>query len=320
MNSLSSEKLPRNSVPVLPLNHHVLPNRRQRPRSIGPRHSLWFLAILVCGLATPETRAENLTQTGRQKRDLVFTDAETLTFVEQITARQLAILELKIGTGKTTRLHPDLTNNEFEPCFALDGKHYAFLQNVGNLNLRLVIRNQETGKEAEFRQGGFSGMRSPCFTPDSAHLLYAYPEEGRQHIWKCDLKCEKRIRLIDSSGSNNWPRVTPDGSTIIFGSTRDGNFELYSAAIDGSNVRRLTENPRQDIRPAISADGRHLAFTSNRDGNYEIYVMDLVTGRKRRVTTNPERDDFPAWHPDGRIAYVAEEDGRFDIRLISITD
>jgi len=275
--------------------------------------------MIVLMLATPGS-SEKLTHNGRGKRDLVFLDAKTLVFVEQVGPRQLAIMKLNIDTGVSKRLHPDMRNNEFEPCFAPDGKHYAFLQNVGNLNLRLVIRNAVTKAEFEFRQGGFSGMRSPFFTADSKRVIYAYPEDGRQHIWSCDLQCRERVKLIDSSGSNNWPRATPNGKTIVFGSTRDGNFELYRASIDGSDVRRLTDSPRQDIRPAVSKDGARIAFTSNRDGNYELYVMDLVGRALERITSNPERDDFPAWHPDGRLAWVAEESGRFDIHLETVKD
>jgi len=264
--------------------------------------------------------AEKLTRNGREKRDLVFLDAKTLVFVEQVGPRQLAIMKLNLETGVSKPLHPDMRNNEFEPCFAPDRKHYAFLQNVGNLNLRLVIRNADTKTEFDFRQGGFSGMRSPCFTADSQRVIYAYPENGRQHIWSCDLQCRERVKLIDSSGSNNWPRVTPDGKTIVFGSTRDGNFELYQSSIDGNNVQRLTDNPRQDIRPAVSQDGGRVAFTSNRDGNYELYVMQLASRTLQRITSNPERDDFAAWHPDGRLAWVAEEAGRFDIHLNRVAD
>lgn len=282
--------------------------------------SLVFLSAFAVTLITGAKRAscEKLTHNGREKRDLVFLDASTLVYVEQVGPRQLAIMKLDLESGASERLHPDMRNNEFEPCFSPNGKHYAFLQNIGNLNLRLVIRDRESKAEADFRQGGFSGMRSPCFTADSQRVLYAYPEDGRQHIWSCDLKCENRVKLIDSSGSNNWPRVTPDGKSIVFGSTRDGNFELYRSSIDGTDVRRLTDNPRQDIRPAISAEGSHIAFTSNRDGNYEIYVMELASRSLKRMTSNPERDDFAAWHPNGRLAWVAEESGRFDIHVVSV--
>ena len=109
-------------------------------------HVLWIpaaIATIVLTLATPGF-SEKLTDNGRGKRDLVFLDAKTLVFVEQVSPRQLAIMTLNIETGASKPLHPDMRNNEFEPCFAPDRKHYAFVQNVGNLNLRLVIRNAST--------------------------------------------------------------------------------------------------------------------------------------------------------------------------------
>ncbi|QDU36351.1 translocation protein TolB [Maioricimonas rarisocia] len=263
--------------------------------------------------------ARHLTSTGTEKRDLRFFDDDTLVYCEQVGPRQLALVKLTLSTGASERLHPDATTNEFEPAFSPDRDYEAFVQNLGNLNLRLAIRRRDTGETAEFREGGFSGARGPTFTPDGRRVLYAYPEEGRQPIWSCDLQCQNRNRLIDSSGINNWPSVTPDGTTLIFGSTRDGNFEIYSADLSGETVVRLTDHPRQDIRPRLSSDGRQIAFTSSRDGNYEIFVMNLDGSRLRRITQHAERDDYPAWHPDGRLAWVAERDGRFDIHLISIT-
>lgn len=281
------------------------------------------ILILACGWSltamqvTPATGQDRrLTNTGTEKRDLRFRDENTLVYTEQIGPRQLALMSLNLETGATKRLHPDFTNNEFEVAFASSGEHYAFIQNMGNLNLQLVIRRTDTNEQFAFREGGFSGMRSPCFTSDSQRVLYAYAEQGRQHIWSCNLKCEDRRRVVDSTGINNWPCATASGQ-LIFASTRDGNYELYAARADGSGVRRLTEHPRQDIRPQVSVDGKRIVFTSSRNGNYDIYEMRLDGSGLTQVTHHHERDDFAAWHPDGHIAYVAERNGRFDIHLRS---
>ncbi len=292
---------------------HVFVDCRSAASILQAAVSLMFICGTMGDVAADEVR---LTHNGTEKRDVVFVDENTLVFCEQIGPRQLALMQLDLTEGTLSRLHPDFDNNEFESAFSPNGEHYAFLQNTGNLNLRLIIRHRETGLESAFSEGGFSGMRSPCFTADGQRLLYAYPEDGRQHIWSCDLQCQDRQRIIDSSGTNNWPCVTPDGD-IVFGSSRDGNFEIYRASPDGSNTERLTYQPLQDIRPRVSSDGEQIAFTSNRDGNYEIYVMELDGSDARRVTEHTERDDYAAWHPDGRLAYVSERNGRFDIYLIN---
>ena len=91
--------------------------------------SAWWL------MSARPASAEQLTADGREKRDLVFVDANTLVYVEQAGERQLAMMRLDLKTNASEPLHPDMRNNEFEPCFSADGQHYAFLQNVGNLNL-----------------------------------------------------------------------------------------------------------------------------------------------------------------------------------------
>lgn len=288
-------------------------------RTMPPACLSAFLVLTATATAAGD-EPQLLTDTGTLKQDLVFVDGgEALVFVELIAEDQLALTRLNMSDNSVERLHPDFTNNEFEPAFSPDGTHYAFLQNVGNLNLRLVVRNREDDTEAEFKQGGFSGMRSPCFTADGQRVIYAYPEQSRQHLFSCDLECGDRQQLTDSSGGNNWPSVPVDGSMIVFGSTRDGNFEVYRMAADGSNPRRLTDHPMQDIRPRVSPDGNQVVFTSNRDGNYELYLMQADGSRLSRLTQNSERDDFAAWHPDGRqIAYVREHAGRFDIAVLQI--
>ena len=275
--------------------------------------SLLLLSTVTTAFAA-EPEGTLLTHTGTEKRDLVCRDAETLVFCEQVNPRQLALMQVSLKDETVSRVHPDFRTNEFEPTYSPDGKTYAFLQNMGNLNLRLVIKDRATNTESSFQKGGFSGMRSPCFTADSREVLYSYPEGGRQPIWICDLKCSNRRKLTDSTGINNWPTVTPDGKTVVFSSTRDGNYELYACDLKGENVRRLTDEPRQDIRPRISPDGTTIAFTSNRDGDYEIYTLPLTGGPATRVTNQPERDDYPAWTTAGEIVYVEELRGRFDIR------
>ena len=278
-----------------------------------------LLVALCVSVIAAEPTGTLLTHTGTEKRDLVCPDADTVVYCEQINPYQLGLMQLSLKDGAITRLHPDFRTNEFEPAFSADGKTYAFLQNMGNLNLRLVIRDRATGTESDYKEGGFSGMRSPCFTPDGKEVLYSYPEGGRQPIWVCDLQCQNRRKLTDSTGTNNWPGVTPDGKTVVFSSSRDGNYELYACDMQGETLRRLTDEPKQDIRPRLSPDGKTIAFTSNRDGNYEIYTLPITGGVPTRVTTSPERDDYPAWTPAGEIVYVEELKGRFDIRRVSVT-
>jgi tol-pal system beta propeller repeat protein TolB len=254
------------------------------------------------------------------KRDPVFSkpDGSELIFAVLERPKQLRLLKLTLASGKMESLHPDETRSEFEPAVSRDGRFLAFVQNRGNLSLAMVIKDLMTGTQVDVPPGGgFSGMHSPAIAPDNSRVLYSYPEEGRQHLFAVGIDAKNPVRLVDSSGVNNWPSFSPDGQQVVFSSTRDGDYDLYVMKSNGTNVRRLTESPKQDIRPRWSPDGRRIAFTSNRDGNYEIYLIAPDGSGLSRLTNHLEQDDFAAWHPDGRrLVFVAERDGHQDLVLV----
>ncbi|MCE9604365.1 MAG: hypothetical protein K8U03_05605 [Planctomycetia bacterium] len=287
------------------------------------RCSLYFLALCFA-IVAPSASAEprRLTNDGLVKTSPTFLDRsgdELLYVVEDLPTR-MRLMRLRPADGKSEPVHPDETRSEFEPACSPDGRMLSFVQNRGNLNLVLVIREPATKKEVAINVGsGFAGPRSPTFTPDGASVVYSSADEGRQHLFTVGLDGKDPKRTVDSAGVNNWPNVSPDGKQLVFGSSRDSDFELYAAALDGSNARRLTHSPGQDIRPRLSPDGKRVAFTSARDGNYEIYVMNLDGTEVRRLTNHPERDDYAAWHPTGRrLVIVSERSGKHDLYEIDV--
>lgn len=283
--------------------------------------------FLTAGLLTvfaPCARAEplRLTTDGRLKSTPAFSDRSgtEIVFVLQERPVQMRLMRLKMVDRSVSPVHPDERRTEFEPAVSPNGEVLAWVQNRGNLSLALVIHDQRIGKDAEVPPaGGFSGPRSPAFSPDGTRVVYSFADQGRQQIFSINLQAGDRKLIIDSDGVNNWPDFSPDGKRIVFASTRDDDYEIYTAAADGSDVRRLTASPRQDIRPRFSPDGSRIAFTSNRDGNYEIYVMKPDGSDVQRVTENPESDDYAAWHPDGkRLIIVCERDGRHDLYQVDV--
>lgn len=301
-----------------------------RPRRQAFRASAMKLALLVLAIPALAFMASDvlagepirLTQDGRPKRDPIFTNAAGTELIYSVLEKpnQLRLMKLTLSTGESVALHPMENRSEFEPAVSSDGRFIVYVQNRGNLTLALVIHDILDHQSWEVPPGGgFSGMRSPTFTPDKSRVYYSYPEEGRQQIYSVDLKGKNRQTIIDSEGVNNWPSFAPDGRTFVFGSSRDDDYEIYEANADGTAVRRLTSSPRQDLRPRYSPVGTRIAFTSNRDENYEIYLMNRDGSRPVRVTNHPEQDDYPAWHPDGkRLIIVSERNGAFDLYQIDV--
>ena len=286
-----------------------------------------YLLAAVCfsSLAARVPAAEplRLTHDGHLKRDPVLIDqGRQLVYTVQANEDRLALMRLDLATGTSEPLHADAGKSEFEPAFSRDGRYCAFVQSRGNLSLALVIRDTRESADAEVPPaGGFSGMRSPTFSPDSTRVVYSYPQDGRQQLYSVDLKGGDRRTLTDPPGINNWPSFSPDGGSIVFSSTRDGEYELYVMRSDGAEVRRLTEHVGQDIRPRYSPDGKRIAFTRSDGGNYEVYVMNADGTRQLPVTRHPERDDFACWHPDGRrLVMVCERQGRHDLYLVDVPE
>jgi Tol biopolymer transport system component len=265
-----------------------------------------------------ETR---LTRDGRLKMDPVVLGGGTeIVYTLQETPTQFALVRLKTADGSTERLHPSATTSEFEATYSADGRMYAFVQSRGNLNLKMVIRDSRTNREAVFDPGGgFSGVRRPAMTPDGKRVVFGIPAATGQVIASVDAEGKDR-KTLTQGGVNNWPACSPDGKQIAFASSREGKFDLFVMNADGSEVRRLTRGGAgMDCRPAWSPDSKRIAFTSNRDGNYEIYVIRADGSGLCRVTRNDERDDYANWHPDGkRLVIVGEREGKFDLYLVEV--
>jgi TolB protein len=244
---------------------------------------------------------------------------EELVFTVQDHPSRMSLMRLRLADGSQERLHPAATTAEFEATYTSDGRHYAFVQSRGNLNLKLVIRESASGRDAVYDPGGgFAGMRKPSIAPDGRRVVFSIPSGSGQQIASVNARGED-LKTLTRLGLNSWPTYSPDGAHIAFGSSRDGNYEIYVMDANGGDARRLTRSPGLDMRPAWSPDGARIAFTSNRDGRYEIYVMNADASGLRRLTNHPERDDYAAWHPDGKhLAIVAERSGRSDLYLLDV--
>jgi TolB protein len=260
---------------------------------------------------------EQLTKDGRIKTDPVFVEkGESIVFTLQEIATQFSIVKLKLADRSTERVHAQATASEFEATFSADESVYAFIQNRGNLNLKLVIRDPKSGKENVFDPGGgFASLRRPCFAPDGSRIYFSLPSNYGAEIVSVNRQGADK-KIIAQGGLNKDPAVSPDGKKVVFASSRDGEYDLYVISVDGSGLKRILKSPGLEARPSWSPDGKRIVFTSNRDGNYEIYVCDADGAELKRVTDNPERDDYAAWHPDGkRIVAVSERKGKFDLYL-----
>ena len=109
--------------------------------------------ILVLALPPGSARAEDpvklkevrLTDDGRLKRDPVFQpDGEHLVYGVDVSTDLIKLLRLNLETNESAPLHSDAPRSELEPSFSLNGRYHAYSQNIGNLSVKLVIRDSAT--------------------------------------------------------------------------------------------------------------------------------------------------------------------------------
>jgi TolB protein len=262
---------------------------------------------------------KQLTRDGRLKMDPVFVRPDEIVYTVQESAVLLALMRLRLPDGVPERLHPDATTTEFEPGFSPDGRYCAFVQNRGNLSLKLVIRDTQEKRDAVFDPGGgFIGPRRPTIAPDGSRVVFSIPTASGQELASVNLRGQDRRSLL-TGGINNWPAFAPDGKRIAFCSSRDGSFHLYVMKADGTHLGRLTKGPGFAARPAWSPDGKRLAFTANREGLYRACIVNADGTGLQSISTDTDRDDYAAWSPDGRqVVVVRERNGRSDLVLLDV--
>jgi Tol biopolymer transport system component len=260
-----------------------------------------------------------LTTDGVFKQDTTFVRADELAFTVLESAVQTRIMRLKLGDGVAAKLHPDATTSEFEATFTADALAYAFVQSKGNLNLKLVIRDAATGKDAVFDPGGgFAGVRRPSFHPKGDRVCFGIPAATGQEIASVGRDAKDR-KTLTTGGINNWPAYSPDGKRIAFCSSRGGTLALHVMNADGSGVVRVGKLEGMQLRPSWSPDGARLVFTWNRDGVYSIHTIKLDGTELMPLTDSRERSDFAAWTPDGKaVVFVGERKGMFDLYRVGV--
>lgn len=257
-----------------------------------------------------------LTTDGRLKTDpRPVPGAGLVGFSVQVAPNLLALATVPAEGGAITRLHPSSSGSEFEPAWSADGKTVAFLQNRGNLNLKLVIKGP-AGESIFDPGGGFAGVRHPTFVGGSGKIVFAQPAPGGQHLAWCDFVGKGHAFITSGAGIDEHPSASPDGSSLAFSSSREGIFQIYVASADGSGIRRLTRHDGSDTRPSWHPGGTWIVFCRRTVGRTAFYRLDVATGAVTPLFSGAgfDRIDHPCFDLDGRrILFIGEQGGRQDL-------
>jgi Tol biopolymer transport system component len=232
-------------------------------------------------------------------------------------------LYLFSAPGAEPRLLTPDSGLNYNPVFSPDGRWVVFTsERRGNPDLyALDLKNPGPPR---LLTDSDAMEDAAAFSPDGRQLTFVSTLDGNADIFVMAFQPEgpdasvKARNLTRHKGGDFNPAFSPDGKRIAFSSDRDGyrESEIYIMEADGSNVRRLTFSPGWDGSPAWSPDGERIYFYSQRDASPGIYTMNADGSDQKRIVAEPALS--PAVSPRGRVAYAAQQNGRW--RIFSVAE
>jgi TolB protein len=168
---------------------------------------------------------------------------------------------------------------------------------------------------------------SPAWHPSGRKLIYSKFLEGGAgtQLEEVDFATGK-TRTISGGGLNITPEYSTDGRYVIYASGNESGTDLMMAPIDSPTViQRLTFGRGSDNgSPTFSPDGRRIAFFSSRSRFPQIYTMDADGTNVQLLTPfTPGVRSYraaPDWSPDGRAVAYEQQNGDFQVWMISVRD
>ena len=168
---------------------------------------------------------------------------------------------------------------------------------------------------------------SPAWHPSGRKLIYSKFLEGGAgtQLEEVDFATGK-TRTISGGGLNITPEYSTDGRYVIYASGNESGTDLMMVPIDSPTViQRLTFGRGSDNgSPTFSPDGRRIAFFSSRSRFPQIYTMDADGTNVQLLTPfTPGVRSYraaPDWSPDGRAVAYEQQNGDFQVWMISVRD
>lgn len=168
---------------------------------------------------------------------------------------------------------------------------------------------------------------SPSWHPTGKKLIYSkfLDAGGGTQLEEIDLVTGK-IRKMGTGGLNITPAYSHDGRYIVYSSGSESGTDLMMVNADGETGRqRLTFGRGTDNgSPTFSPDGRQIAFFSTRSRFPQIYTIDIDGANLQLLTPfTPGIRSYraaPDWSPDGRAVAFEQQNGDFQVWMISVRD
>jgi len=213
------------------------------------------------------------------------------------------------------------------PVLSPDGTRYAFLSELGNLDVELYLGDAETGEVIRRLVRGanfdphFGSLRfiasAGTFSPDGRQFAFSALRAGADVMVVIDVETARirRELRVPGVGELATPTWSPDGRTLVFSGLSQGYSNLYAIDLESGESRQLTDSREADLHPSFSPDGSTIAFVTESGGGsdlvnlhfhgYRIGLLDLATGDVQIVaaTEGGATNINPEWTRDGQGLY-----------------
>jgi Tol biopolymer transport system component/DNA-binding winged helix-turn-helix (wHTH) protein len=247
-----------------------------------------------------------------------------------IYSHEKALHLWRLADGRSTQLThppPSAARGDVDPALSPDGRTLVFVRDgsTGASDLYSVSLNDRfapSGAPVLLLSNGYWN-RSPAWSPDGRHVVFASGHWGQQRLWSMEVKNPSTARpLQGASADAHQPAVSPTTGTVLY--TRWAyRRHIWTAPLTGTGdaagaPRPLLASMRSDTVPRFGRDGSHFVFDSDRSGSFEVWISSSDGTDLRKVTSfNGPPAGCGDLSPDGQsIVFDYLVEGQRDIGLV----
>lgn len=250
---------------------------------------------------------------------------------------QYAVWMMPLGDGSPAQIVNSVDEIK-NTIWHADGKRVLYSANVGGIFQIFAAEASGGGNKPMQITFGERDSFALDVSGDGAKILYGSSKE-ESDVWGADVERGEEFSFASDISSELWANVSPDGKSVAFQSIKNlsQGDKISSGAIltkrvdSGAETFQIVAN---GFLPAWSLDGKRLAFMRVAGETFNLWTIRAAGGEEKQLTSgglpsveytvlpyNRTQVSSFSWSPDGgKIAYLSDDDGRFNVWLVNADD